>query len=218
MKQDWDDFWGGLESKKGLLSRFLSFYRINIIAGSVNYYINKYFDDNGFYVECGAGTSETTLKTKKCNRHFFAVDYSFLVLKKTVLNPKIDNCINADIFLLPFPDGSIDGIWNVGVMEHFSMEDIDKILSEFYRVLKPGKKIILFWPMAYAPYEIFLNIVEGIYNFFTKKDFHLYPGEISRLKSKRQGREALLKNKFRDVELFFNYRDAFSFGVAIGSK
>ena len=91
-------------------------------------------------------------------------------------------------------------------------------MSEFYRVLNKEGRIILFWPMAYAPYEIFLNIVEGIYNFFTNKNYHLYPDEISRLKSKKQGRDILIKNKFVDVELFFNYKDAFSFGVATGIK
>ena len=216
MKQDWDDFWE--RKNKGLLSRFLGFYRIQIIGRAINYYINTYFKPEGIFVECGSGTSETTLKTIKKKRTFIAIDYSTSVLEYTRLNLQIDRCINADIFELPFPDNSIDGIWNVGVMEHFTLEDIEKILAEFYRVLKKDGRIILFWPMAYAPYEIFLNIVEGIYNFITKKNYHLYPDEISRLRSRKQGREILIKNNFGYVELFFNYRDAFSFGVATGIK
>ena len=161
MKKDWDEFWD--RKNKGLLSRFLTFYRIQIIGRSVNYYINKFFIQEGIFFECGSGTSETTLKTYKKRRTFVAHDYSASVLEYTRFNPQIDRCINGDIFKLPLPDNSIDGIWNVGVMEHFNLEEIDKILVEFYRVLNKGGRIILFWPMAYAPYEIFLNIVEFCY-------------------------------------------------------
>jgi len=139
-------------------------------------------------------------------------------LKKAVTNPKFDACIKADIFSLPFEDNSIDGIWNVGVMEHFHMHDIHKMLSEFRRVLKNDGRIILFWPMAYAPYEIFINIVESVVNRFSKKHFQFYPNEISRLRSKKQGREILKKNKFKDAKVHFNFRDAFSFGVIVGRK
>jgi len=84
MKQDWDEFW---ESKnKGLLSRFLSLYRIQIIGKAVNYYINKYFKPEGLYIECGSGTSETTLQTIKGKRTFIALDYSTLVLQYSCMN------------------------------------------------------------------------------------------------------------------------------------
>jgi len=218
--KNWDAFWSSLDSNnnKSLLDQFLSFYRIQIIARAVGYYLDQFFQEEGFFVECGSGTSETTLRTIKRGRQFIAIDNSSIVLKHTTHNPKIDNCVNADIFSLPFPDNSIDGIWNVGVMEHFHLEDIDKILSEFHRVLKKNSKIILFWPMAYAPYEILLNIIEGIYNFLTKKNYHLYPDEISRLKTRKQGCDILMRNNFQDINFFFNFRDAFSFGVVIGTK
>jgi ubiquinone/menaquinone biosynthesis C-methylase UbiE len=35
------------------------------------------------------------------------------------------------IFELPFPDQSFDGIYNLGVMEHFTEDDIQKILRSF---------------------------------------------------------------------------------------
>ena len=160
MKQDWDEFWDKMEKKENYISRFLSFYRIQIIARSVNYHINRFFNSKGIFVECGAGTSETTLKTRKQDRTFVALDCSGSVLRKTIKNHKIDACINADIFFLPFKDHSIRGIWNVGVMEHFQIDDINKILFEFRRVLENDGSIILFWPMVYAPYEIFINVVE----------------------------------------------------------
>ena len=139
MKQEWDEFWSTKGKRKGLFSRFLSFYRIQIVARSVNYNLNKFFAPEGVFVECGAGTSETTSKTNKNGRKFIALDYSALILRRTKANPKIDSCVNGDIFTLPFADASLDGIWNVGVMEHYTLEDIYKILKEFRRVLKSLK-------------------------------------------------------------------------------
>ena len=130
MHQDWDKFWHAAKDDENLLGRFLSFYRSQVIARAVNYYINKFFEPDGVFIECGAGTSETTLKTKKEQRKFVALDYSEFILKKTITNPKIDDCINADIFSLPIKDNSADGIWNVGVMEHFTTEQIERILRQ----------------------------------------------------------------------------------------
>lgn len=218
MREDWDSFWGRLESQKGFYSRFLSLYRIQIVARALNYYINRYFPPSGIFVECGAGTSETTLRTEKKDRKFIALDFSHFILKKSMANPKMDSRVNADIFTLPFKDNSVDGIWNVGVMEHFVKADIDKILKEFHRVLKKDRPLILFWPMAYAPYEIFINIVEFMVNLFAKKRFRFYPEEVSRLASRKQAREYLRRHDFKDVHIFFNFRDAFSFGVLVGTK
>ena len=219
MKQDWDRFWEKLETNKGLFSRFLSFYRIFIVGRSLDYYINRFFPEHGVFVECGAGTSETTLKTQKLFRKFVALDFSPFVLTKTKHNPQIDVCLNADIFALPFKDNSVDGIWNVGVMEHFTKDKIAAILKEFYRVLKKDGQVILLWPMAYAPYEIFINIIETVVNLLPRsKRFQFYPDEVSRLVSRRQGISFLKAGQFQDVQLFFNFRDAFSFGVVIGRK
>ena len=218
MKQDWDEFWGELEGEENLFRKFLSFYRIQIIARAVNYYINKYFEPEGVFVECGAGKSETTMKTRKLNRKFVALDFSGSVLKMAITNRKIDCCVNADIFSLPFKDNSVDGIWNIGVMEHFTANHIDKILKEFRRVIKNDGCILLFWPMVYAPYEIFISIIEFMVNRFSKEHFQIYPDEIFRLRSRMQGREILAKNNFKSPKAYFNFRDAFSFCVVIGTK
>lgn len=217
-KQDWDHFWNKLDRRRSYLSKFLRFYRVQIIARAVNYYINKYLEPDGIFVECGAGASETTLRTIKANRTFVALDYSEFILRKAIVNPKIDHCVNADIYSLPFKNDSVDGIWNVGVMEHFSMEDIDKILQEFKRVLKKNGKVILFWPMVFSFHEIFLNCIEFISSSLMRNRIQLYPDEISRLKSRKQGEQIALKNNFKDVNVYFNFRDAFSFGVLVGRK
>lgn len=54
------------------------------------------------------------------------------------LPSSMDIRLSGDISSLPFPDHSVDGIWNVGVMEHFEHADIYLILREFGRILRAG--------------------------------------------------------------------------------
>ena len=219
MTRDWDQFWIRTASGNSLFGRFAGFYRQRIIAPAVGYYLNRYFPPSGLFVECGSGTSQTTARTLKGQRKFIALDTSRHILTVTRFNPKIDHCLNGDIFSLPFKDSSLDGLWNVGVMEHFSQVDIDIILAEFRRVLKQGSNVVLFWPMAYAPYEILINGLEAFVHGVTRKaDFQVYPDEISRLRSRRQSLEIMKRNRFRNPRIHFNQRDAFSFGVVVASK
>ena len=61
-------------------------------------------------------------------------------------NPKVYRIEQASIFALPQADESVDGVYNLGVLEHFTGEDIRSILREFHRVLRVGGKVLVFWP------------------------------------------------------------------------
>jgi predicted SAM-dependent methyltransferase len=55
----------------------------------------------------------------------------------------IDQCEEADItwdlnIPLPFPDQSVTKIYSSHVLEHFFYHDLIRLLTECYRVLKPG--------------------------------------------------------------------------------
>jgi predicted SAM-dependent methyltransferase len=39
---------------------------------------------------------------------------------------------------IPLPDDSVDFIWTSHVIEHFDNTEVENVLREFYRVLKPG--------------------------------------------------------------------------------
>ncbi len=47
----------------------------------------------------------------------------------------------ADLRDLRFPDGAFDVIYSISVIEH--NKELDKIVDEFYRILKPGGELIL---------------------------------------------------------------------------
>lgn len=53
--------------------------------------------------------------------------------------------IQADALSLPFKNGSLDGIINSYFWEHITPHEKKLMLKEFYRVLKPGGKIVMLY-------------------------------------------------------------------------
>ena len=58
--------------------------------------------------------------------------------------PKI--AIHNLIEKYPLPDNSIDEILSVHVIEHISRKHVPQMFQEWYRILKPGGKVITEWP------------------------------------------------------------------------
>lgn len=162
-KEIWDEHWIEKEGIRSLIfKKLVSFYRKFLIAIQVCVYVDRYFSQKGIFLEMGSGTCESSYRISKKNRLFGAVDISAFALSRARTISIIDFCIQADIFKLPLKDASIDGIWNVGVMEHFNQEDLLKILNEFNRVLKKNSYCILFWPWIIAPSHLIFSYYEKI--------------------------------------------------------
>jgi len=63
-----------------------------------------------------------------------------------ILNSKAHENIThivAGIEDMPLPDGSVDTVYCISVLEHLKKEDAQKALNEFYRILKPGGRTVL---------------------------------------------------------------------------
>lgn len=140
----WEKHWNELKEKKVFFGHLLQLYRKYVIAPSVKYYLDKHFNKEGVYSECGVGTGQTLQRVRKDKQKFYAVDFSRKALEEARKIEQFDKCILADIRNLPFGNKSIDGIWNLGIMEHFEAEELDSVLLEFRRVLKPKGKAIMF--------------------------------------------------------------------------
>jgi SAM-dependent methyltransferase len=215
---DWSEHWS--EGKQQSFSqRFFSFYRQAVFARAVAYFIDRYFPPRGDFVEAGCGTAETSIRIDKRGgqRKLLATDIVQPVLKQC--HPVMDERVCGDIFHLPYADASVDGIWNVGVMEHFTQTEIDAILREFHRVLKPGERIILLIPGADSPPQKILRLFEFFINLRRpNKDFRFHPPEISQLRSKREGEEMLRRNSFRLLRYESGWRSLFAFKTLVAVK
>ena len=213
---EWDAHW----SRKFVsLNGLFKLYRKYIMSNALSYYFEKYFPKDGTFVECGSGSSLTSHLIKKHNRKLVAVDISKKALEEAKVNRKMDKFIHADITKhLPFADESVDGIWNLGVMEHFTQEEINGAMREFYRVLKKGAYIIMFIPPVYSSTGMVYRLLENIIYLARRKKFRFYPDEISRLKSKADGMQMAQRNKFVDCEVFFPWRNCFGDLVVVARK
>jgi ubiquinone/menaquinone biosynthesis C-methylase UbiE len=217
---DWAQHWAQ-GNQDSLAQKFFSFYRKAVFSRTVGYFINRYFPVEGLLVEAGAGTSETSIRIRKSNggRVLVALD---LVIPVLEMNHSImDIKMAGDIFHLPFQEGSIDGLWNVGVMEHFPHSEIDQIMREFRRVLKPGAPILLLWPGKSSLPQKVLRKVEKVVNFRKPAgtdEFRFHPPEISQLSSPREGQDVLERNGFSPIEIDPGFKSLMAFITVVGEK
>lgn len=215
-EQEWDEHWEKVG--KGGFGRFLTFYRISILSYSVRMYAEKYFPRNGRFVEAGSGTSQTSVMLKKHKREYIAVDISEKALAEAKKISQISKTVKADINDMPFSNDSIDGIWNLGVMEHFNEAQLRIILKEFSRILKKGRYAVLFWPHSLAPYQIFLKTLTILAKILANKEIVFFPNEPSQIKSVKGVRTLVLSSGFSRCIIKNPISNAFTFMAVVCRK
>jgi dolichol-phosphate mannosyltransferase len=217
--QGWADYWSS-KNKPALLVYDLiaAFYRKFIIKRSLNHYILKYFDGNSRLLHAGCGSGQVDRDIGETIK-ISALDISaqaLTIYKKA--NKRYHELIHGSIFSMPVKSASFDGIYNLGVMEHFTEKEIAEILAEFNRVLKPGGIIILFWPPEYGLSVLFLKLVHFVLNDVLKKNISLHPAEITRVRSRNQIKKYLEQGGYTLTEYRFGIRDLFTYVVVVGTK
>lgn len=218
--QGWDEYWAGKDNKPTFLIYDLiaAFYRKFIIKPSLNRFILDNFnaDSHLLHAGCGGGQVDRDIGEKI---RISALDISPVALgiyKKS--NKLYRELILGSIFDIPSPDSNFDGIYNLGVMEHFTEEEIAKILREFNRVLKPDGKVVLFWPPEFGLSVMVLKLAHFILNRVLKKNISLHPLEITRMRSRRQIESYLTQGGFKLKHYVFGIRDLFTYVVIVGEK
>jgi SAM-dependent methyltransferase len=214
----WLEHWSE-DNQESVQQRFFSFYRKAVFARTVRHFTSEWFPPAGTFLEAGSGTSETSMRvdTHGGARVLVALDLVMPVLRRC--HPVMRYRIRGDIFTLPFATSSLDGIWNVGVMEHFTHDRIDAILREFHRVLRPGGRVILLWPAAFSVPQKMLRVCELFINLRRRgSKFRFHPDEISQLRSIREGREVLSRNAFRPLHIDPGFRSLLAFETVVGER
>lgn len=217
-KKVWDAHWRKLNKNKTLFSKFVEFYRKYIIANAVAFYLDKHFSDKGLFVECGSGTSQTSIMIPKRDRTFIALDISEIALLQAQKSPVMGGWISADVMKLPFKDCSIEGIWNLGVMEHFTIQELINILNEFHRILKKDCKCILFWPPVFGSSHLVLRPFEVLATEILRRKVQFFPDEISLLHSKKEVEKIMKNSRFSKHTVDFSVRDLFTHYIVVCQK
>ncbi len=213
---DWTRHWGN-ENQELLSQKFFSFYRKAVFARTVAWFIEQFFPPAGVFAEAGSGTAETSMRIDKKNGARVLVACDIIVPVLQHCHPVMDVRVGADNFRLPFGTGKLDGLWNVGVMEHFQHDRIDAMMREFHRVLAPGAPILLLWPATDSLPQKGLRLVEKVVNLRRDGErFQFHPDEISKLRSSEEGRQVLRRNGFEPVFVDAGLRSLMAFKTVVG--
>lgn len=218
-RQGWDAYWN-LKKGNGVLVYDLIavFYRKYIIRRTLNYFLRRHFNKGAKVLHAGCGGGQVDTEISKW-LDISAMDISVPALsfyKRN--NPNVKTLIHGDLFHIPCEDEQYDGIYNLGVFEHFDQTDIHRILREMHRVVRPGGKLVIFWPPEFGLSVVFLKGVHFILNRVLKADVKLHPAEISRVQSRKQIATVFKKASFEVVEYYFGMRDAFTYSVIVATK
>ena len=122
---------------------------------------------NGKLLDFGCGSKPYEKLFKNLN------DYVGVEVAGNKENLKSD--IYYDGISLPFADNTFDSILCTEVFEH--VEQLDDVIFELYRILKPGGRMIVTTPFMCMehemPYDFRRFTLNGLINFMKKKNFKI---------------------------------------------
>jgi SAM-dependent methyltransferase len=221
--QGWDSYWiQSRDNTRRIYSCIASVYRRLAIKRNLNHFIRKHFGPGAqlLHAGCGSGQVDTDLCREM---RITAVDISLPALETYRRNnPHAEAIRHGDILnLSDIAAERFDGAYNLGVVEHFSEEEIVRILREMGRTLRPGGKVVIFWPHRHATSVFALKVIHWLLNCMRIRKgapIRLHPAEISLLKSRRQAQQFVEKAGFKLVEYHFGLRDLLVQAVVIGCK
>ena len=219
IEQDWDIYWADKDKSSNAIYDFLAgIYRRLVVKNILNYFVKKHFKKGINVLHAGCGSGQVDVDIAK-HIGITALDISANALKiyKGIHGP---NCkiVQGNIFSLPFANNSFDGLYNLGVLEHFTQEEIHLILLECKRVIKPGGKILVLWPPTFGFTVFVLDSAHFILNKIFRMNVKLHPDEITRVKSKKHAIQTFVSAGFQIVEYYFGIRDIFTQAVIVAAK
>ena len=217
---EWDAYWqpGASAKSPGWYDAIARFYRYRIIQPSLDRFVTAYFLRQSQLLHAGCGSGEVDSGVLAYAR-VTALDISPMALERYRGHHRdTAELINGSILDIPASDGSFDGVYSLGVLEHLSREEIDRALKEFRRVLIPGGRVLLFWPPVLGLSVIALHVIHFLRaHLFGKRD-RLHPDEPSLIRSRREAERYLSDAGLKLVDYAFGPRDLFTYAVIVGER
>jgi dolichol-phosphate mannosyltransferase len=217
--QGWDTYWENTQGSTSFLYDLIAaFYRQTFIRRNIERVIRREFKEGSELIHAGCGSGQVDSNLSRIMR-VTALDISPPALRLySRNNPRAAAVVHGSILALPFPDQSFDGFYNMGVVEHFTHDEIHTILQEARRVLRPDGKIVIFWPHARATSVFVLHVWHWILHNILKSKTQLHPAEVSLIKSRKEATAILQKAGFELSSYSFGYNDLFVQAVVVAKK
>lgn len=218
-EKEWDKYWTKKKTTSQAIYRHIaSFYRQFIIKRALNHFIGLEFKKGSILLHAGSGAGQVD-KDLVNKYDITALDISKEALKLyKVTNGDKAKTMQASIFNIPVKSPVFDGIYNLGVHEHFTGSENEKILKEFSRVLNPNGKIVLFWPPRFGLSAIFLYSLHFVLNDILGKKIQLHPKEFSLIRSRNQVENLLKDSGFKIIKFYFGPWDLFTHCIIVAKK
>lgn len=220
-EQGWDAYWDAGKTETGglLYDAIAAFYRKWIIRPSLNRFAGKYFAPGAhvLHAGCGSGQVDVDLRERVAITGL-DISVNALQLYRKVNGPQ-SRTLHGSVFRIPLPDGCVDGIYNLGVMEHFSEPEIGRILREFYRVLDKDGRVVVFWPPEFGLSVLFFKGLGWVFrNVLGRQDVKFHPDEITRVRSRRHVTHLFEREGFEVLDYAFGARDLFTYAVIVARR
>ena len=197
---DWTEHWSSARQRT-FSQRFFSFYRKVVFARTVAFFVNRYFPNEGVFVEAGSGTSETSIRIDKRGGRRILVAVDIVVPVVAEAHEVMDACLGGDCFHLPFADESVDGLWNVGVMEHFPRLRDRQNVGRIQARAPPRCPVLLLWPGKGSLPQRCLRVVEALSTRGGRVCFDSTLRQISQLRSANEGQQILERNGLQVIRV-----------------
>jgi len=203
--EGWNHYWrAGHSNGRQWYALLASIYRKLFIVDRLKRILTRYFPPGApiYHVGCGGGeVDEQVAGMYKIT----GVDISSEARNLYALKYPQASVINNNILKGPL-NPLLAGIYSLGLVEHFSEEEILRILIHMRQSLLPGGKIILFWPHRHAPSVYFLRAATWIRERAGARD-SLHPPEPSLLQSRQEAEILAERAGCRLVQYDFGPRD-----------
>ncbi|MEK7159866.1 MAG: class I SAM-dependent methyltransferase [Patescibacteria group bacterium] len=218
-EKEWDKYWTKKKTASQTVYRAIaSFYRKLIIKRALNHFLEKEFKKGAVLLHAGSGAGQVDKDLRK-NFDITALDISTEALKLyKINNGPSSKTLKASIFEIPAKENAFEGIYNLGVHEHFTKQENEKIFKEFKRVLKDEGKLVLFWPPKHSLSVNILNSAHFVLNDILKRKIRLHPDEISLIEGKTQVENFLKDSGFKMTKFYFGPKDLFTQCVIVAKK
>lgn len=185
----WDTYWSQQSSVTKTYGRIANIYRRWIIPRSLKKTLRKTVAPGSTLLHAGCGGGEVDIHlTEQWN--LVSIDFSRRAVeehRERHINARQSDLISqADLFSLPYQDDTFDGVFNLGVMEHFTDQQIVTALREMRRVTKQGGVLVLYWPPVWGLSVLALKIAKSILQLERRRGIALHPPEINLMRSRRQ--------------------------------
>lgn len=220
---EWDHYWDdqrprGAHWTHSVYDRVARFYRLRVIQPSFLRILKSHFRSGARVLHAGCGGGEVDAAVVH-HIDVTAMDFSFAALQRYAsVNGDATRRLLGDVRAIPASSNAFEGVYNLGVMEHFSDREIEEILVEFHRVLKPGGRLVLFWPPQYGLSVIALKGIHLVLRHGLRRRDRLHPDEPNLLRSRQAATRLFAAHGFTDIQVSFGARDLWTYCVIAGSK